>query len=268
MKKFVLFLYKILPQEVVFKIAGIRWLKPIRDSYLRESDGKPKLTVVDIDRTFGEVQVKFKFKAPYKVASKAAKYGVESAALRNSIIKILTLKPEQNAIVFDVGTNYGYLSTVWALSLCRNGGKVFSFEPVPFIANVFRQSVVLNNLSNTIVLTEKAVGKNAGYLDLAKNESEISKVEVISIDDFVKSNDVKGCDLIKIDTDGDDYGVLMGAQETIKKFRPTVVIETNHKQEIVDYLLEIDYQIYDVQLVPMADWKELPKNLLCFPNNR
>jgi FkbM family methyltransferase len=41
---------------------------------------------------------------------------------------------------------------------------------------------------------------------------------VLKLDDFIENNSVPDVDFIKIDTDGSDYEVLLGAEKTLKKF--------------------------------------------------
>jgi hypothetical protein len=40
---------------------------------------------------------------------------------------------------------------------------------------------------------------------------------------------IGGCDLLKIDVEGGEYHVLKGAVETIQKYRPVVIMETDKK---------------------------------------
>ena len=62
-------------------------------------------------------------------------------------------------------------------------------------------------------------------------------IETTTIDNM----NLDKCDLIKIDTEGAEPLVLMGAQETIKKFKPVIIFENNYKKLNEDYI-----KIFDV----------------------
>ena len=268
MKQSILKIYDIIPKHLWFKFAQIKLFKSIRDHYLRNPDGSYKKTTVQVQKKYGEEQVEFWFNAPYKVAAKAKKYGVESAALRNSIKQIRNKTKARDLIVFDVGTNYGFLSSVWAKALCTEGGQVYSFEPLPEIIKSLKVTFEKSDLNNTITLSQLAVGETSGraQIPLSRNSKDTLDIEMVSVDGFMKQHDIKGCDLLKIDTDGDDYAVLKGAQHAVDTYRPVVIIETNGRTEIVEFLEERNYQINDVQMVNKDQWSELPRNLLCIPD--
>jgi len=50
-------------------------------------------------------------------------------------------------------------------------------------------------------------------------------VETITLDSFVQDNNLHDIQFIKIDVEGFELRVLKGAQETIKLFKPTIMIE-------------------------------------------
>ncbi len=55
--------------------------------------------------------------------------------------------------------------------------------------------------------------------------SKAKETPSITIDNFVKENNIQRIDLIKIDTDGHELEVLKGASESIKKFKPYIIME-------------------------------------------
>ena len=57
------------------------------------------------------------------------------------------------------------------------------------------------------------------------------KVESISIDEFIQENDINSLDLIKFDIEGAEMEGLRGWAESIKRFRPKLVISIYHKLE-------------------------------------
>ncbi len=133
--------------------------------------------------------------------------------------------------VFDVGANIGYLSLV--LRTCvEDGGRVASFEPMPLMAERLRANIELNGFTNIEAVS-------AGLSDAAGSDlltlhpairldgriAEPQAVELIMLDDYVARHPIDRLDLIKIDTDGAEPRVLRGAAQTLRRFKPVVVIE-------------------------------------------
>lgn len=88
-----------------------------------------------------------------------------------------------------------------------------------------------------------------------------SKVNMITID----SLNLESCDFIKIDVEGFEYGVILGALETIKKFKPIIFyeyadkfmtpemcsianIEYNTNLNPKDLLSELGYNYFDTSI--------------------
>ena len=85
--------------------------------------------------------------------------------------------------------------------------------------------------------------------------------KIITIDNFVKLNQLARIDFIKIDVEGYEYKVLKGAIETIKKFSPTIILEFNqysrslsniNVHEFNDFIKPLNYNVYGLYY----GWKE------------
>jgi hypothetical protein len=59
-------------------------------------------------------------------------------------------------------------------------------------------------------------------------------IPVLSIDQLGLDN----CDLIHLDIEGGEYDALMGAEQTIKQFRPLICLEWFQNQEKLTELME------------------------------
>ena len=117
-----------------------------------------------------------------------------------------------------------------------NPSNVYSFEPIISNYNNLLKNKELNDLKKVIPIN-KGLGKesstlNIFSLDVSSHISEAgnAKIEVISIDEFVKVNNLS-VGLIKIDVEGYELEVLKGAKKTIKKFRPVLLIGIYHNPE-------------------------------------
>jgi hypothetical protein len=78
-----------------------------------------------------------------------------------------------------------------------------------------------------------ALGKTSGaridkIFRIWGNEPEKQEYPFISVDDFVASKDLSRVDCIKIDVDSFDFEVLQGAEQTLLKHDPYIMVELNH----------------------------------------
>lgn len=270
-----MFLYNLFPKRLRKKLGRSKLLAPLRNSFFR-SNGTYKEVLVKIKRKYSNYIVQFNFNASIQVANKAKNQGIENTLLNNSIG--LLKSDDNNKTIFDVGANFGYLSMVWANTVCKNG-KVYSFEPHPLLFNSYSKSVKSNNLQDQIVTENVAVGNELGTieinllsttsntLDLESNKKNDKKVnvDIITLDHYVKTNNIKKCDLIKIDVDGIEFDILNGSKELIEKLQPIFIVETNNDTRIIDFFSKHDYQILNMKLEPISEG-ELPSNIFCKPN--
>ena len=277
MNKFIYKLYEVLPKNLINEIGKSNILKPLRDKALREN-GNFKSIEVKINRDYSEYHVEFSFNASFKIAEKAKNKGIENTLLRNSFKLLSASGIRSDAVVFDVGANFGYLSLVWADSVCRNNGNIYSFEPNPSVFRCFEKSVLENNLSGIVKYQNKAVGRKSGKVNFYFSEttsnmnnefdkSENSVIGLVSIDDFIKQNEISRCDMIKIDVDGIEFDILNGAAETLDKFKPLLIIETNNDRKIMEYISKNNYKILDMKLQPVSAGGEIPTNIFCLNND-
>ena len=146
-----------------------------------------------------------------------------------------------------------------------SNGKVFAFEPQPFINKLLKKNIQENNLKNVKVISEglsakseilkledfdySTVGNFGGISFLGKNNQKYVKkktdkkhnIRFTTLDEFI---DVEQCNFLKIDVELMELNVLKGAKNFIKKFRPIIWIENHRKypNSLNKYLLNIDYK--------------------------
>jgi FkbM family methyltransferase len=131
----------------------------------------------------------------------------------------------QRRVALDVGANVG----LWGRDLCEAFDHVIAFEPV----NDFRQCLIKNVKSDRLEVRSVALGNentravmtitegNSGHSHIDPNSFGSGDTEVITLD----SLSLPVVDYIKIDCEGFEYRVLQGAEQTIRRCRPIVVIE-------------------------------------------
>lgn len=142
------------------------------------------------------------------------------------------------SVFFDVGANFGYYSMLAA----RTGAKVVAFEPDLALAEDLRLHAKLNGLEDRIELQRVAVFSRTGevFLDPAGEntahgsahvcsldvpEDRAVRVPCTTLDDFVAGHLAPG--LMKIDVEGAESDVLMGAERAFELTRPLVLCEVH-----------------------------------------
>jgi|SRR3989344_3355771 len=155
----------------------------------------------------------------------------------------------KKGLFVDVGANIGRFSVKMGNKL-RNSGKVICFEPEEENFNALKKNISLNNLDGIVIPVKKGcysstrkinfyIHKGATRHSIFDKSDKKTTIGVVKLDDFLKNE--KNIKLIKIDTEGADFEVLMGARQIIKKWRPVLIFEIsgNHSQE------KIKNKIYD-----------------------
>lgn len=134
----------------------------------------------------------------------------------------------------DVGANIGYITAVGA-SLVGKKGRVYSFEPVPEYFSKLRSLAELNSgydiVVNQFALSDRAgqekiyvsdysnVGENTiipGLVDKEKMRNSIL-IQTHRLDEYIEKENIKNIKMIKIDTEGFEYPVLLGLKSFLNK---------------------------------------------------
>jgi len=189
--------------------------------------------------------------------------------------------------IIDVGANNGSFTVDFA-HLVGDNGIVHSFEPQRIIYYQLCTNVFLNGVDNVhchnlaigdkneIVKIETPNYYHDGNVNFGASEIKLDgqgeDVESKRLDDFSFKNVV----ILKIDVQGYEKNVILGAKETIKKHRPYLFVEfenhllerfgTNEDElrqliESLDYIMKpfqegIPYQSYSGKCL---DWIGIPK---------
>lgn len=271
-------LYKVFQKPRMRRLADGKTFKGLRNLILRPGK-KSRVVEVLVNRVYAGFKVSFFFNGSVKTAVKAQTKGIENALLANSI-RLLSgrIKDIQGIRVIDIGANYGYLTLVWALTICRQNGRVWSFEPHPDVFAGLQRSIERNSLAHAVKVENLAIGNRNGMLEFnlypstgnreAKKGIPVRKVSIRerSLDSYFGQEKIQRCDLIKIDVDGSELAVLQGAQSVIKRFQPILVVETNGDGRIVDFVRRFGYQVFDLRLKDI-DHTTLPNNMFCVAPN-
>ncbi|MBN2259194.1 MAG: FkbM family methyltransferase [Clostridiales bacterium] len=203
------------------------------------------------------------------VAFKRKNYGVAYKSYNlfissNHSLALLVNQIEKNEIFYDVGANYGKFT----LPIAKKNCKVFAFEPNPFSFEKLYCNINANNLKNVnafniglsnskdvldfFVSSEPARSSfhcfNATY---GNNKIAcIKSINVESIDDLLEMNVIQPPHYIKIDVEGHEMEVLMGAKNTIENHHPIIHLEPHEVRygefkfvELDNFFKQLNYSV-------------------------
>lgn len=176
-----------------------------------------------------------------------------------------SLKAIANPVIFDVGANIGTFATWMARSFPN--GRVHCFEPQHAVFQQLSGNMAINNLYNVFTYNmalgdhnrhvqfnqpDYFVNRDFGTFSLKTDKhlqrtEETVTVEVRTLDSFMEVYGIRRVDLLKIDAEGMDLEVLMGARNTIKKYLPKIFVEHSDnevsiKDSIQEFLSEFGYE--------------------------
>jgi FkbM family methyltransferase len=173
-------------------------------------------------------------------------------------------KIKNTKICIDVGANIG-VTSMWMARQCQN---VYAFEPAPENVERFHDNMAVNNVAN-VELIQKAVSRTNGVtqfnlfashghhsLDphhLAEVKEKID-VEIVTLDHFCTERGINEIDVLKIDVEGCEIDVLMGAKDLLRNKSIKMIIFENSpilfekqnkdKREVIHYLTDSGYDVF------------------------
>lgn len=187
-------------------------------------------------------------------------------------------------VYIDGGANVGYYSILF--SQLSPQGHVHAVEPTS-TADMLERNLSHNQAKNVSV-HRLALGQHSGrrkekIFRLWGGAPDEFEYDFITVDHLAEKLGLTRLDCLKIDVDSFDFEVLMGAEETLARFNPWLVVELNHALGVRGYSnmaalhwllargyrtsLVLDYDNFvlrkGVTTVPAADAMEMR---LVFPN--
>ena len=140
---------------------------------------------------------------------------------------------------FDVVVQAGGLCGLYPLLYKRYFTAVYTFEPSPWNFNalarncwdpkIIKMNCALSNINQSLSVFD-ATYDNAGMhrMDFANP----GLIPSITIDQLA----LTACDLIHLDIEGAEERALVGGMETIKKYKPTIILEHKRGVSIIEPL--------------------------------
>lgn len=175
----------------------------------------------------------------------------------------------------DIGAHYGFFTLLGSYLVGREG-RVLAFEPTPttcqqLLRNVTNHSEYPNvetydcaaYSENTQIKFYDYGLENSAYnsiFGLRKKHSLLNRkneivVETRKIDDVLNEKEIRNVNLIKIDVESSEIHVLKGMVETLRNYKPNIIIELGdfeihgvpESKEIITLIREMNYSPYEVR---------------------
>jgi FkbM family methyltransferase len=210
---------------------------------------------------------------------KVENYGIEY------LIKQARNYKDEPVVVFDIGANCGQFSLLCMSEVKRKFPhtkiSIHAFEPNPYVFERLNQNLELNKkLADNIKHFQKGIGekkatleiqmplRNSGAGSLLRNyehePNEIHLVDIVSLDEHISKELItEKVAFLKIDVEGFEPKVLMGANKTISNNLPDIYIEMGQSEPIqkfiFNYLRERNYKIFaeiGTSLTPVTEANE------------
>lgn len=172
-----------------------------------------------------------------------------------------------NRVAIDIGASVG----LWSYRLSKLFNKVEAFEPIPQCVkelkaygkkNITVHNVGLSSAQGKLELhILRGSSHGCGTFGNISEEHETISVTVRTLDDYAFTN----VSFIKIDVEGHELDVLKGAEATIIREKPVMVVEIEQRhltydrnivfQKIIDFGYEA-YYLEHGELRPYAELSE------------
>lgn len=169
---------------------------------------------------------------------------------------------EDGMSILDIGANIGYFSILWGKKFPTS--TIYAFEPVKETFNILKKNIRINNCVNIFPFPFALSNENkSGFfcsspemrsIASEKNVLDYKKVEKIPVS-FIKLDffNIENIDFVKMDAEGSEFNILKGSIESLKKFKPIVVVELfeywdkifeYHPNEVIEFLKEFGYRSF------------------------
>ena len=171
--------------------------------------------------------------------------------------------------VMDIGAHIGLVSLPLS-TVIASKGTVYAFEPALANGTFLAEHLESNNITNVRVVTDLVGDKQLESVEFFESDGDSGMNTIaetgsrrgysptakrqITLDNFCKENQLKP-ELIKIDTEGAEVGILKGATETLRAHQPTIYLSVHPRhiielgstvEELERLLADIDYKVTDM----------------------
>jgi len=204
------------------------------------------------------------------------------ASIDPMLLRFATRFVRPGASVWDVGANVG-LFTFAAAGLAGASGSVVAVEPDAWLVQNLRRSSRTNHppVADVHVLPVAiAAGSGVARFNVANNSRaanflegrgstvtggsrEAQFVPTLALDALLDR--FPAPDVLKVDVEGAEMDVLVGASRVLSQSRPVVLIEVGASAEVTSLLAGHSYRLFDAETEPPAPVDAAVYNTLALP---
>ncbi len=253
--------------RVLHKFRGTRNLaESIRARFAAKS--AESVVIEDFDR-----QSKFRVNLADHIGSHIYWYGGYNLDIAQVLNRVLS----PGMVVLDVGANVGEISLV-AGNRVAPTGQVVAFEPFSVMRDELQKNLNLNpdvpvevvplglsDSQRTAKVFSNEVSDDAGavnhglaslYPQVSGTKRPIETIDLTTLDAWAEQTQPERIDLIKVDVEGEELSVLKGGEETLRKYRPKLIVEVQRdtceaagysSADILTFLQALKYKFYRIR---------------------
>ena len=203
----------------------------------------------------------------------------DSGEINLAVNLLMTRKKNfgDGVVALDCGANIGVHTIEWALAM-HGWGEVIAFEAQERIYYALAGNIALNNCFNARAIFA-AIGSEEGQMlvpcpnyftpssfgslelknhinnefigqAISYSEADCIPTKVMAIDQL----DLKRLDFVKIDIEGMEIEALIGAEYSINKFKPQLLVEKikSNEVELIKYFKKFNYEIFPIGINLLA----------------
>lgn len=179
-------------------------------------------------------------------------------------------------VILDIGANVGLYSLLASIKSGKQG-KVIAFEPTAPTYELLQKNIQLNQCDNIItvkqaladkskpVVMRKPISADAKYQDAFHQIKEVDQgdeeaIFTITLDQYVEDFHLSRIDLMKIDIEGAEFLFFKGAEQTLRRWKPTLLFECNEHHckafgnNVIDVLCFVKDIGYSVTQTSTDQW--------------
>ncbi|MCI4669185.1 MAG: FkbM family methyltransferase [Bacteroidia bacterium] len=178
------------------------------------------------------------------------------------LIKFISKNIKEGDVVFDPGTNLGYI-TANCLKSIGDDGHIYSFEPSKTCYEILTEHNELDQIANLTLLnaaisnetketffydTPRVIARGYACLEDINTPSDgiRYKLPAYSIDDFCSTRGIEQIKFLKLDIEGAELSALQGAQNLLSKQAIDLILVETTIDESKNSLTKMNNEIQDI----------------------
>lgn len=278
---------KSLPVAALAPIVYPRWLNHILVCYYRAPDHPIKLRLWSwliklIGRKRLIASTIHRFKMMLDETDLIQRCVLHTGDWEPEISALLSNECRADDVFFDVGANVGFDS---CLALTRGVKQVVGFDPDPTNGELFKANVNLNGFDvSRVHFVPKAVSNATGKLAFRRASSantgigalsreadpDMLQVDVVGLDDVISASHFFQPTIMKIDVEGWEHEVLLGAVNTLKSNLLRLIVfesDCNEQGEMIAESIRLTLEKFGFVIERVGPYDTKANYVACRPSN-